>query len=83
VGPHRSLPRNRRPAPLLRQFREKGAGFGALYLDFLRRGSTAAPRELVLPRGIDLSDPGFYEDGLNTMEGLVKEAERKESAIYT
>jgi oligoendopeptidase F len=65
---------------LLQQFRRRGAEFGPLYLDFLRGGSSAAPRDLVLPLGVDLSDPGFYDAGLDTMADLVKEAERRISS---
>ena len=65
---------------LLQQFRRRGAEFGPLYLDFLRGGSSAAPRELVLPLGVDLSDPCFYNAGLDTMADLVKEAEKRTSS---
>lgn len=61
---------------LVRQYRRRGAEFCSLYLDLLRRGSSAAPGDLVSPFGIDLSDPSFYEEGLNTIDDLVKETER-------
>ena len=61
---------------LIQKYRRGGPEFGALYLDLLRGGSSAAPRELVSPLGIDLSDPSFYEEGLNAQADLVKEAEK-------
>jgi oligoendopeptidase F len=61
---------------LLQQYRRLGAEYGPLYLELLRAGSTAAPRDLVLPMGIDISEPSFYERGLGILDDLVKEARR-------
>jgi len=33
--------------------------------------------ELLRPLGVDVSDAGFWERGLQTVEGLVDEAERE------
>ncbi len=50
--------------------------FMAPYLEFLTRGGSAPPAELLRPLGIDLDDPDVWEPGIAELERLVEEAER-------
>ena len=60
---------------LHRRYREEGERFPPLYLDMLAAGGSRKPSELVAPLGVDLDDPGFWEQGLAMLEELVAQAE--------
>jgi oligoendopeptidase F len=60
---------------LYAQFRERGAEFGPLYIDFLGAGGSAAPADLLRPLGVDLDDPDVWEPGFAEMTRMVEEAE--------
>ena len=59
------------------QYLQKGSEFVPMYLEFLESGGKASPGELVRPFGIDLAEPGFWLQGIKTIEGLLEEAERE------
>jgi oligoendopeptidase F len=42
----------------------------------LTAGGSNWPHEIVKPLGVDLTDPGFWGNGLAILEGLVAEAEQ-------
>ena len=46
------------------------------YLDFLASGGSMAPDEAVRRGGMDVTDPGFWDSGLDIVEGMVAEVER-------
>jgi oligoendopeptidase F len=54
---------------------EEGPGFAPRYFDLLAAGGSASPEELTSKIGVDLSDPAFWEGGLNQISALVDEAE--------
>jgi len=54
---------------------EEGPGFAPRYFDLLAAGGSATPEELTSKIGVDLSDPAFWEGGLNQISALVDEAE--------
>ncbi len=58
---------------LYRRYQEEGQGFVPKYLDLLRAGGSAPPRELVRPFGIDLADPDFWQQGYDLIAGLLAE----------
>jgi oligoendopeptidase F len=58
------------------RYREQGADFAPAYLRLLAAGGSRSPEELGQMVGIDLSDPGFWDSGLDIVESMLGEAER-------
>ena len=58
------------------RFREVGADFVPRYLEMLGAGGSRPPEELGEMIGIDLSDPGFWDAGLDLIDDQLKDAER-------
>ena len=58
-----------------RRYEEEGEGFVDSYLDLLRAGGSAPPEELGKIVGVDLTDPGFWNSGLDLIERTLDEAE--------
>ncbi|SOE16351.1 oligoendopeptidase F [Hoeflea halophila] len=54
-------------------------GFRDRYFDMLKAGGTKHHSELLAPFGLDASDPGFWNQGLSMIEGLIDELEAMES----
>ena len=46
------------------------------YLDFLAAGGSTRPDELVRRIDMDITDPGFWDAGLQILDGMVGEVER-------
>ena len=61
---------------LYRRYRSSGKDFPARYLAMLGAGGSDWPARIVRPLGVDLSDPGFWTEGLDLLEEMVAEAER-------
>ena len=51
------------------------AGFQEKYLDLLRAGGTKRHKELLAPFGLDATDPGFWQKGLDVIDRLISELE--------
>ena len=51
------------------------------YLELLRAGGLRSPEELGEIVGIDLSDPGFWERGLDLLERRLEDAEAAALAL--
>ena len=51
-------------------------GFQEKYLDLLRAGGTLRHGELLAPFGLDASDPGFWNKGLDVIDGFITELEQ-------
>lgn len=64
---------------LYARYREVGEGFAEHYLDLLRAGGSDYPHVLVGKLGVDLTDLGFWHQGLDAIEALVSEAEELSS----
>lgn len=62
---------------LYEQYLRQGDAFVPKYIEFLGSGGKAKPQQLLEPFGIDLSDPGFWRQGINLIEDLLAEAERE------
>jgi oligoendopeptidase F len=56
-------------------YRQAPDGFADKYLDLLRAGGSKRHRELLVPFGLDASDPAFWSKGLGVIAGLVDELE--------
>lgn len=52
-------------------------GFAAPYLEFLDRGGSASPADLLAPLAVDLHDPGLWDEGLAELGRMMDEAERE------
>jgi oligoendopeptidase F len=61
---------------LYARYRQDGRGFADAYLDMLTAGGSDWPHEVVKPLGVDLTDPTFWNNGLQILSDMVAEAER-------
>ena len=62
---------------IYRRYREVGTQeFADAYLDFLASGGSMAPDEAVRKVGVDITDPGFWDSGLDIVEEMVAQVER-------
>ncbi|HEY1776600.1 MAG TPA: M3 family oligoendopeptidase [Solirubrobacteraceae bacterium] len=59
----------------------EGPGFEQRYLELLAAGGSRSPEELGEIVGIDLSDPGFWERGLDLLERRLEDAEAAAAAV--
>jgi oligoendopeptidase F len=57
------------------RYEQEGEGFVSAYLDLLRAGGSRPPEELGQIVGVDLSDPGFWNAGLDLIERQLEAAE--------
>jgi oligoendopeptidase F len=58
-----------------RRYLDEGEPFVERYLDLLRAGGSKPPEELGRIVGVDLTDPGFWNSGLDLVEQQLTEAE--------
>ena len=58
------------------RYLERGESFVDDYLEFLAAGGSTRPDELVRRIGMDITDPGFWDAGLQILDGMVTEVER-------
>ncbi|MGH2920077.1 MAG: M3 family oligoendopeptidase [Solirubrobacteraceae bacterium] len=60
---------------IYKRYLDEGESFVPSYLELLRAGGSRSPEELGSIVGIDLSDPGFWDSGLDLVEAQLEEAE--------
>lgn len=60
---------------LYAKYQEAPEGFADKYMQMLAAGGSNYPHEIVKPLGVDLQDPNFWKQGLQTLENMVAEAE--------
>jgi oligoendopeptidase F len=60
---------------LYARYQEVGDAFPGAYLDMLAAGGSEWPHKIVAPLGVDLTDPGFWNRGLQILDEMVTEAE--------
>lgn len=60
---------------LYARYQQTPAGFADAYIAMLTAGGADWPHEIVKPLGVDLTDPGFWDNGLAILDDLVREAE--------
>jgi oligoendopeptidase F len=58
------------------RYLERGPAFVEDYLEFLAAGGSTRPDELVRRIGMDITDPAFWDAGLQILDGMVSEVER-------
>ena len=58
------------------RYLERGPDFVDDYLEFLAAGGSTQPDALVRRLGMDITDPGFWDEGLKILDGMVTEVER-------
>jgi oligoendopeptidase F len=56
------------------QYRQQGAAFVPAYLELLRAGGSKSPEDLAAIVGCDLTDPGFWDGGLDIIEQQLDDA---------
>ena len=62
---------------IYRRYQERPTpDFVEAYLGFLGSGGSTAPDQAVRQVGMDVTDPGFWESGLDIIEGMVADVER-------
>ncbi len=60
---------------LIRRYDEEGADFVPRYIELLRSGGSDSPPALVSKLGLDITDPAFWQGGLDVLGEMVDEAE--------
>jgi oligoendopeptidase F len=65
---------------IYKRYIDEGSAFVPSYLELLRAGGSSSPEELGTIVGIDLSDPGFWDSGLDLVETQLEEAEEAANA---
>jgi oligoendopeptidase F len=63
------------------RYEERGAEFVPQYLELLAAGGSRSPEDLGRIVGVDLSDPGFWDAGLDLVERQLQEAEAAARAV--
>jgi oligoendopeptidase F len=63
------------------RYEERGPEFVPRYLELLAAGGSRSPEELARIVDIDLSDPGFWDAGLDLVERQLEEAEAAARAV--
>ena len=58
-----------------RRYEEEGESFVPAYLEMLAAGGSKSPEELGAIAGLDLTDPGFWNSGLELVRARLAEAE--------
>jgi oligoendopeptidase F len=65
------------------RYEQQGAGFVAQYLELLAAGGSRSPEELGRIVDVDLTDPGFWDAGLDLVERQLELAEAAARAAQT
>ena len=60
---------------IYKRYIDEGSSFVPSYLELLRAGGSRSPEQLGQIVGIDLADPGFWDNGLDLVEAQLEDAE--------
>ncbi|MBI4114716.1 MAG: M3 family oligoendopeptidase [Candidatus Niyogibacteria bacterium] len=60
---------------LYHKYLNEGAGFVSRYLDLLAAGGSDSPNNLISKVGFDITDPRFWQGGIDIIRDMVREAE--------
>ena len=60
---------------LYKMFMEEGKSFVPRYLNLLASGGNGSPAQLLADFGVRLDDPGFWYEGLDIIDKMLREAE--------
>ena len=66
---------------LVQKYKREGSAFVPRYLELLSAGGSDAPDVLLKRFGVDVTDPGFWELGLQLLADMVTEAEVQAAAL--
>jgi len=67
---------------LYRLYQEEGEAFVPKYLDLLAAGDSDDPDRLLAKVGVNINDPGFWQKGIDVIEGWVAQAESLAQELY-
>jgi oligoendopeptidase F len=60
---------------LFNKYKQEGSSFAAKYLDVLAAGGSDKPERILARVGVDLTDPAFWQEGLNAIDDMVRQLE--------
>ncbi len=63
------------------RYLEEGEAFVPAYLEMLAAGGSRSPEDLAAIAGLDLTDPGFWDRGLQLVRGELEDAEAAAAAV--
>jgi oligoendopeptidase F len=61
---------------LFQKYKQEGKSFADKYLGVLRCGGSMTPQQLMDQVGVNLSDPAFWQGGMNVLEGEIARFEK-------
>jgi oligoendopeptidase F len=67
---------------LYRMYQEEGRRFVPRYFELLESGSIDAPDRLLARAGADISEPGFWQKGLDVLGDMVTKAETLAAEVF-
>jgi oligoendopeptidase F len=67
---------------LFNLYQKRGAEFVPQYLDVLAAGDSDYPENILAKAGIDLTDPNFWNEGLEALAKLVEQEEELARQVY-
>ena len=67
---------------LYRMYQESGDSFVPKYLDLLAAGDSDYPDNLLAKIGVDINDAGFWQKGIDVIEGWIEQAEALARELY-
>jgi oligoendopeptidase F len=65
---------------LYKLYRRQGQAFVPGYIELLSKGGSVTPAELLAPLGVDISQPDFWQNGLDQVGEYVTQAEQLAAA---
>ena len=60
---------------LFNQYKREGSAFAPRYLDVLSAGGSDKPENILSRVGVDLTDPNFWQEGLQAIDEMVSRLE--------
>jgi oligoendopeptidase F len=61
---------------LYRKYEEEGPRFIPRYVELLSSGCSDSPQGLLARMGVDIAHPRFWDQGFETLKGLIDEFEK-------
>jgi oligoendopeptidase F len=67
---------------LFNLYKQQGSSFAPKYLDVLAAGDSDYPEAILAKVGVDLADPGFWNQGITAIRELVDQEEALAREVY-
>lgn len=67
---------------LYQLFQQRGAEFVPQYIDVLAAGDSDYPEQILAKVGVDLTDPNFWQQGLDALRALVEQEEALARQVF-